>query len=155
MNATNSSTPSNRGYLYNWAAAVTKADAYNGSYQGCSGITTAANACQGICPAGWHIPTGNTAGEFYDLHYNYNRGCATNNSDCWNANSTWEGVLGGWCTNSGSLDEQGSRADYWSSTYCNASNAYLLIFFHNSTNPATETRHNKRDGRSVRCVRNY
>jgi uncharacterized protein (TIGR02145 family) len=47
------------GYLYDWAAAVNHAGAYAGSnaYAGCEGSGSASNACQGICPSGWHIPT--------------------------------------------------------------------------------------------------
>jgi uncharacterized protein (TIGR02145 family) len=155
-------TQSGAGYLYDWAAAIQKAGAYYGTTTnpGCSGVgggTTDANpgACQGICPAGWHIPTGNTTGEFYDLHTNYGRGCSTSNDDCWDANSTWEGALSGYGDVSGTLRNQGNGASYWSSTYFNSNDAYNLDYFTN-TNAYPGTYHNMKDcGFSVRCVRNY
>jgi uncharacterized protein (TIGR02145 family) len=155
--ATNTSTPPKRGYLYDWAAAVNKAGAYlHGSYQGCSGTTTAANACQGICPAGWHIPTGKSDGEFYDLHTNHGHNCATNNANCWDASSDWEGVLGGGCGISGTLDGQGDYAHYWSSTYddSNSRDAYCLSFAESGVNPGMYIL-NMASGRIVRCVMNY
>jgi uncharacterized protein (TIGR02145 family) len=154
--ATNTNTPSNRGYLYDWAAAVNKSGAYyGGSYQGCSGTTTAANMCQGICPVGWHIPTGNSTGEYYDLHNNYGRGCPTgNDASCWDATSDLEGVIGGFCTESGSLGNQGSSSQYWSSTYSGSGSAYRLLFYGGSASPGTST-YSRHYGFSVRCVRNY
>jgi uncharacterized protein (TIGR02145 family) len=151
--ATNTSTPSNRGYLYDWAAAINKSGAYYGSTLtvGCSGTGTAANACQGICPDGWHIPTGNTTGEYQVLH-NAMTGCT--NDGCWNSGSAWEGVLGGLCVHNGSISNQGSHAYYWSSTYANSSSAYYLYFYSNSVHPGT-TDYHKRAGYPVRCVRNY
>jgi uncharacterized protein (TIGR02145 family) len=153
---TNGGTPPARGYLYDWAAAINKAEAYYGTTTnpGCSGTGSSANACQGICPAGWHIPTGYNDGEFYDLHYNYGRNCATNNDDCWDASSTWEGVLGGYCTNSGSLGGQGGSAYYWSSTYFDSDNAYRLTFNSNNVRPGINAANNYA-GFTVRCVRNY
>jgi uncharacterized protein (TIGR02145 family) len=154
---TDGSTPANRGYLYDWAAAIQKAGAYygSGSNVGCSGTGGSANACQGICPAGWHIPTGASSGEFYDLHNNYGRGCSTNNDDCWDAASTFEGVLGGGCASGGTLEYQGSVASYWSSTYANNNYAYHLYFYSTSVYPGTTNGAAKNYGRSVRCVRNY
>ncbi len=51
-NITNSSTPAARGYLYDWMGAMQDTRLYLGS-------TTNPNCgtnCQGICPAGWHLP---------------------------------------------------------------------------------------------------
>jgi uncharacterized protein (TIGR02145 family) len=47
------------GYFYDWAAVINLPGAYYGGSAsiGCSGTTTAVNACQGICPRGWHIYT--------------------------------------------------------------------------------------------------
>jgi uncharacterized protein (TIGR02145 family) len=160
MNATNGSTPSNRGYLYDWAAAIQKAGAYYGSSSnvGCSGTATgtsgtAPGACRGICPEGWHIPTGNSTGEFQALHTAIG-GCSTSNDDCWDAASAFEGVLGGNCNSGGSLGNQGSGGGYWRSTYYDSSYAYNLYFTSTYTGPGTYSNY-KNFGRSVRCVRNY
>jgi uncharacterized protein (TIGR02145 family) len=149
-------TQANAGYLYDWAAAINNTGAYynSGSDVGCSGTGRAANTCQGICPAGWHIPTGYSDGEFYDLHSNYNRGCVTNNDDCWDANSTWEGVLGGFCDSRGSFGNHGSYGYYWSSTYLTTNTAYVLRFNSSGTVPGTHYG-DKPNGVLLRCVRNY
>jgi uncharacterized protein (TIGR02145 family) len=158
--ATNTSTPSNRGYLYDWAAAINRSGAYYGSSSdvGCSGTATgtsgtAPGACQGICPVGWHIPTGNSSGEYQALH-NAIGDCSTSNDDCWDASSAWEGVLGGGCNSTGSLTNQSHSADYWSSTYYNDIDAYYLYFIYFYMDPGTRN-YAKSDGRAVRCVRNY
>jgi uncharacterized protein (TIGR02145 family) len=150
--AASTATPAERGYLYDWAAAINAADAYYGSSSnvGCSGTSS---ACQGICPDGWHIPTGASAGEFLALSTALG-GCADLTDQCWNADSAWEGVLGGGCSSSGSLNYQGSRAYYWSSTYYSSSNAYTLYFYSSSVNPGTNNG-GKNSGRAVRCLRNY
>jgi uncharacterized protein (TIGR02145 family) len=157
-----STTYTDAGFLYNWPAAMQSTKAYYGSTVtvGCSGTVTgtsgtAPSVCQGICPEGWHIPTGKSTGEFYDLHYNYNRGCVTTNGDCWNAFSDWEGVLGGYCSFNGTPANQGSLAAYWSSTYASSYYAYGLYFINGATYPGTHSYYNKDAGFSVRCLRNY
>jgi uncharacterized protein (TIGR02145 family) len=145
----------NSGYLYDWAAAINKAGAYQHStlIVGCSGTGANANACQGICPEGWHIPTGSASGEFDALHNI--KGCVTTNSDCWNPSSDFEGIFGGYSNGSGYITLQDQSGYYWSSTIdtTNAARAYYLSFSIANSNP---TNHNDRNcGRAVRCVRNY
>jgi uncharacterized protein (TIGR02145 family) len=150
-----SSSQANAGYLYNWPAAMQSTKAYKGSSDNsfqCTG--TSGSACQGICPSGWHIPTGNTAGEFNILHSVSGRNCSTSNDDCWDSGSTFEGVIGGYCSDGGSLYGQGSYADYWSSTYSSNGDAYFQYFDSAYTGRGTDS-NSKGNGRSVRCVRNY
>ncbi|MDR0613594.1 MAG: hypothetical protein LBG45_09010 [Dysgonamonadaceae bacterium] len=153
-------TQSGAGYLYDWAGAIQKSGAYYGSSSnvGCSGVAagvdgTNPGACRGICPVGWHLPTGASAGEFQALHSAIG-GCSTSNGDCWDSSSAWEGVLGGYCTSSGGLYSLGSNANYWSSTYDSSTHAYRLYFHSSNVDPGTINGY-KFDGRSVRCVRNY
>jgi uncharacterized protein (TIGR02145 family) len=145
----------NAGYLYNWPAAMQNVNAYYGSTDDSfQCIGTSGSGCQGICPDGWHIPTGAPDGEFQALHNAPGRNCSTSNDNCWNANSDWEGVYGGSCNLSGVLSNQGGVANYWSSTYYNNNNVYDLIFLSSITFPGTNNYY-KQDGFSVRCVRNY
>jgi uncharacterized protein (TIGR02145 family) len=159
--ATNSDTTPKRGYLYNWPAAINNSNAYYGSsvssFQ-CTGTAsgnsgTNPGACRGICPEGWHIPTGDTTGEFQALHTAIGD-CSRSNDDCWNAASAFEGVLGGDCGDDGLVAEQNSIGHYWSSTYCDDSYAYALGF-HSTTAYPGIGKGSKYVGRSVRCVRNY
>jgi uncharacterized protein (TIGR02145 family) len=156
---TDASTPSARGYYYDWAAAINKSGAYSGgSDVGCVGTDTgtsgtAPGACQGICPVGWHIPTG-SSGEYQALHDAMKSSCS--NDACWDGlkGSAWAGVLGGSCDSGGLLGNQGSNANYWSSTYYSSPSAYLLYFYSGTVYPGTSNG-SKNYGRTVRCVRNY
>jgi uncharacterized protein (TIGR02145 family) len=148
-------TYANAGYLYDWAGAINKPGAYRGSSTnvGCSG--TNGNNCQGICPAGWHIPTGGTSGEFYTANTAFQAAYSCGNSACWNLNSQWEGVFGGYCNNTGTFGYQGTRGFYWSSTYDDNNEASMLRI-RNTTGdflPGTYN-YSKRYGYSVRCIKN-
>ncbi|MDR3181181.1 MAG: hypothetical protein LBT61_04550, partial [Prevotellaceae bacterium] len=83
-NVKTSLTPSNRGYMYDWAAAINKPGAYRGSNAdvGCTGTGSTANACQGICPEGWRVPTGDANGD-YQFLINAYPACTTASSSCW------------------------------------------------------------------------
>jgi uncharacterized protein (TIGR02145 family) len=144
-NAKNSSTPAARGYLYDWAAAMQHPNAaYGYNYSGCSGISTSANACQGICPPGFHLPTRDEfvhANAMYQGYYGYD--AAT-----WSNSSVWNGVLGGGYN--GSLYNQGSYANYWSSTQYNSYYAYFLYYLSDNLDVDYT---NKYLGMQVRCVK--
>jgi uncharacterized protein (TIGR02145 family) len=143
----NNPAVANAGYLYDWAAAMQHPDAYygNDAYVGCSGTTPMVNACKGICPEGFHVPT---HAEFIDANDMF----SGTNDGKWNASSEWQGVLGGWCNNTGTISSQGSEAYYWSSTQALASFAYNLSF--GSGYVAPEYYNTKYTGFSVRCVKN-
>jgi uncharacterized protein (TIGR02145 family) len=160
--ATNSDTPPKRGYLYNWPAVMNSRYAYFSStvtgFQ-CTGVgggTGSPNpaACRGICPEGWHIPTGGDNGEFHALHNALVSANKCSSDGCWNASSQWEGVLGGGCNADGLISNQDSNADYWSSTYLDNNFANFLSFGSGTVLPGTRNG-SKYFGRTVRCVRNY
>jgi uncharacterized protein (TIGR02145 family) len=167
--------------LYNWAGAMNNANGYYSSGDAtfeCTGRSAGtleakypAN-CRGICPEGWHIPTGGAAGEFQDLFEKLGGTVGASSSNVsavltnfgFNSSSItydteeqhWHGVLGGLCYSNGSLSDQDSAAFYWTSTYANTYSAYhigssktYLSIQAYSTNP------DKTYGFSVRCVRNY
>jgi uncharacterized protein (TIGR02145 family) len=156
---TNSDTPDNRGYMYEWAAAINKAGAYYGSSSnvGCSGTATGTSgtnpgACQGICPVGWHIPT---SGEYNDAYTKFRSYYSCSNAGCWNASSQWEGVLADACLANGTLVGQGTTATYWSSTYYDAFTAYILLFRADNSLIIGGGSYPKYYARLVRCVMNY
>jgi uncharacterized protein (TIGR02145 family) len=152
-----STTYTDAGFLYNWPAVMQNTQAYHlssdGSFQ-CAG--TSGNTCQGICPDGWHVPTGNTGGEFYTLHNameSYD-GFACSGGACWTGSSQWEGVLSGYCDINGKLKDQDYYGRYWSSTYANNNDAYSVRFNNDVVIRGTNANY-KYYGFSVRCVRNY
>ncbi|MDR3184658.1 MAG: hypothetical protein LBT49_04550 [Prevotellaceae bacterium] len=157
-NMMSTDTPINRGYLYDWAAAVNMPGAYygNSSYRGCRGISTVPTGyqpgmCRGICPQGWHVPTVN---EFTDAYAAFKRVYRCRGAACWDAQSVWEGVAGGHAAANGEVFYQDTLGLYWSSTAEDQYAAYGLWFVPYTRN-AGETRSLKSSGRAVRCVRNY
>ncbi len=60
-------------------------------------------------------------------------------------------VYGGNSNNDGTLNNQGSNANYWSSSYNNTNNAYNLNVNSNNSNV---NNNNKNNGLTIRCIRN-
>jgi uncharacterized protein (TIGR02145 family) len=154
-----SSTYTNTGFLYTWPAAMQNTAAHylssTNSFQ-CTGqaggtVLPAPGGCQGICPAGWHVPTGADAGEFAAL-FNATSDCPV--AACAYANDIWEGAFGGWAIDSGGLGYVGEYGLYWSSTYYNFSSAYAYAVLATQSAPEPADCH-KAYGRAVRCVMNY
>ena len=101
-----------------------------------------------ICPTGWHVPTGNTSGEYYTLNTNVNSG-ATNTSiglRSYPTNFLYSGAFG-----TSSAGARGSNGSYWSSSAYNALNSYFLDLFSTGVYPGT-TYYLKHVGRTARCV---
>ncbi len=154
-NAKNGSTPANRGYLYDWMFTMQNAGAYYGCSwdPGCTDNPGSNAACQGICPEGWHLPTGNsTTGEFTLLNKAVNGGSTNSPAGLLNT-STFSAVYGGYA-NSGSLSVQGSTGYYWSSSFYTTNYAHYIGF--NSTHVTQSNGNNSKYlGLLVRCIRNY
>ncbi len=152
-NIRNGSTPAARGYLYDWMFAMQDPQAFYGSgwNPGCVNNPSANAACKGICPVGWHVPTGNpSTGEFTLLNNAANGG--RTNTDA-GLRSNWGWVYSGYSTDTGTLNSQGSYAYYWSSSINNTYYVHILYFHSAGVHPATT--HFKNYGATVRCVRNY
>ncbi len=155
-NIKNSSTPAARGYLYDWMFVMQHTDAYfGGSWNpGCTGNPGDKAACRGICPEGWHVPTGNpSTGEFTLLNNAVNGGSLTSRSGLLNT-STFNGVYGGYSINTGPLYYQGDGAYYMTSTYYDAYNVYYMYFGSAGVGPSVWDG-DKYNGGTIRCIRNY
>ena len=129
----------NYGNYYNWYSAT----AGHGVYSKESG-----NTAGDICPAGWHLPTGNTTGEYYALNTVINSG-STNSSTglrAYPANFAYSGSVSG-----ESIGSRGFYGYYWSSSASNSARAYNLIFGSTYVVPGTNNG-NKYSGWAVRCV---
>ena len=97
------------------------------------------NASSSICPKGWRLPTGGSAGEFQILtDYYHNKGLRL-------PNLTYSGMYVYSSPNS-----QGSTGYYWSSTVKSSTFAYYLLISKSNDSPNNTT--NKYLGGSVRCV---
>jgi uncharacterized protein (TIGR02145 family) len=144
-------------YLYNWPAAMQNENAYagTGSFEGCTGTSAGTSSpnpgsCQGICPSGWHIPTGNSDGEFGALYDALN--CGSGSDYCWKESSTFEG------THSGAVQTNGNfvvpeRGAYKSSTA--ATNTQNYYMYYQPTGSWVNVLQQTNGGALVRCVMNY
>lgn len=145
---TNPSTSTNGtgqyGYFYNWCAAMGVQLGTAACYQDNSPMPDASIS---ICPSGWRLPTGGSAGsEFQALNDAVNGGSTTLPSGLL---STWLGMYGGNWYNS--FFSQSSYGYYWSSSQYDATRAYTLNYGSGFVAPGTAGSA-KSSGRSVRCV---
>ena len=134
-------------YLYDWVAAMQSTLAYSGS------STSFAGTQQGICPSGWHIPTGgySSSAECWSL-YNAYDGNDASFLDATKANFTLSGyvyALNGDSSSNGTLGIQGEDGLYWSSTVEDSGFAHLLDVWYEGMK---DTYWGKVRGLAVRCV---
>ena len=136
-------------YLYDWVATMQSTLAYQDS------SATFPGQQQGICPIGWHIPTGENGGDFYGLAdaYQYDYYSFT---DASKFNSDGTGHVDG---GTGGLTSQYYLSDYWSSTgaYTYSSFALEMDNYYgysvNITNYGQNGSLYKSYGLAVRCVK--
>ncbi len=129
------------GVYYNWYTAT----AGNGVYE----MTANTNVAGDICPKNWHIPTGNSTGEYNALNAAINNG-ATNSDTAWRAypnNFIWSGDY-----NNNKRTSGYSNGRIWTATTKDNATAYRIGFASNTVTSATNS-FNKWDGFIVRCMR--
>jgi uncharacterized protein (TIGR02145 family) len=102
---------------------------------------TSGNSPKDICPKGWRLPTGGSSGEFQTLYSNYNSSALMQGEP----NFALSGRVF-----YGSVYNQGSSGDFWSSTVYSANSAYFLNLNSSYVYPANYN--NKYIGFSVRCI---
>jgi uncharacterized protein (TIGR02145 family) len=143
------------GYHYDWQAAMQASGAYyNASY------TTPSYPHQGICPTGWHIPTGGAASEFVNLDGLVGSSAGHAYPYFWKATvdsgitttDPWKTVYSGFEYTAGSLIRYGSHGHWWSATQAGATSAnHLYIYEYGYTSSYGGDRSY---GFSIRCVQN-
>ena len=128
------------GNYYTWHAAIADTTHYSSGNHN----TTS------ICPAGWHLPTGNTTGEYYALNTALNAGAtdstASNNLRSYPNNFLYSGGFSG-----SSANNRGSYGEYWSSTAYYSRSSYYLSLSSSNVYPGTNT-NNKYLGYAIRCT---
>jgi uncharacterized protein (TIGR02145 family) len=150
------------GYYYTWAAAMQNSLAYYGSNNKaftCSGTLTGSgagnpSACRGICPMGWHIPTGGNNSEINTLLVTVAESCNATSELCTTRAALWEPHPGGYVTSDGNLNEGESYVDMWSSSFDLNAFAWALRFRW-SDDTIIRANSVKNNGLYVRCVMNY
>ncbi len=130
------------GNYYTWAAAIADTSHYeNGNHN-----TTS------ICPTGWHLPSGQINGEFYNLNYALDDNTETidyviNDKIRKYPNNF---VLSGYYDGSSTVN-RGYSGSYWSSTTNSANGSHYLYMFNSRVYPGTISFY-KYIGQSVRCI---
>ena len=115
------------GHLYNWPMALT------------------------VCPSPWNLPPNAGDGSFYNLQTAYNSLSPSTSANFWAKTTHWNGVYSGGSDNTGTLNNQASRALYWSSTQNDAYGGYSL-YFNTGGSVYPQSLDNKNYGFAVRCV---
>ena len=129
------------GVYYNWYTAT----AGNGTFE-----TTSGNVSGDICPAGWHLPTGSSDGEYKALNTAINNG-ATNNSVAWRNYPNNFVYSGEYKTTARSSSNIQTRL--WTATANSDKQAYRMGLDIKSPFVTPEKSFNKWDGLAVRCIR--
>ena len=135
------------GNYYNWYSATAGHGKYGSSYA--SGYVAPGD----ICPAGWHLPTGNTSGEFSALDVAMGGTGASQSTT--EASNRWRTYPNNFVysgnVNGSSVNNRSSGGLYWLSSAYNSNYAYYLYFDSSLVYPGTGT-NSKYYGRMVRCV---
>src|SRR5690554_6654129 len=140
------------GVLYNWTAAM----------DGEASSTTNPSGIQGVCPAGWHLPSDAEWTELTDYLGGTVAGGKLKETGTthWNSPNTGATNETGFTALPGSYRDPDGPSFYyigyfgywWSATELNATNAWTRIMF-SDLSDVYGGRNGKEGGRSVRCVR--
>ena len=133
------------GNYYNWYSATAGHGKYGSSYG--DGYHSPGD----ICPAGWHLPTGNTTGEYYALNTALNAGAtdstASNGLRSYPNNFVYSGRV-----EDSSVIDRSWFGYYWSSSTVDFYRAYYLYFLNSGKIYPGTNRGNWFYGMVVRCV---
>lgn len=137
------------GNLYNWQAIMNHPDAAYGTSGNPAGNVDGNSPTQwrGICPEGWHVPSGGSTGELAQL---YNALCK-DHEKFYPATDGFAAVLGG-VGNGQSVVWPGTNGYYGSSTNYNSTSIYYLNVSQTSAGVGSYV---KGYGYAIRCVRDY
>jgi uncharacterized protein (TIGR02145 family) len=170
-NNTSSSIPlTQRGYLYNWSAVM----------HGASSSSANPSGVQGICPTGWHVPSGAEWTQLIAYLSNQNQYvCGGNNSylakalastSYWNSSTSdctpgnnpstnnptgFSAVPVGCFVSTGQFFSVGGMTDFWSTTKSTGNNERVEVRGLNKGIPYVDDMNPvvKEHGRSVRCLK--
>ena len=149
------------GRLYTWAAAMDSVGTWSTNGKGCGygKRCTPTYPVRGVCPEGWHLPT---KAEFETL-FTAVGGSSTademlKSTSGWNSSGNgtdsyaFSVLPAGYRDSSGVFNNEGSRADFWSSSERSSITAYYM-YLHFNYNFAYLFCDLKNFGFSVRCLK--
>jgi len=149
----NESNVTTYGRLYNWAAAM---NGDSTSYNNPSGV-------QGVCPNGWHLPSGNEWTELVDFLGGYNVAggkMKETGYEHWNSpnsgatnESGFTALPGGYrAYNDGTFNDLGNDAHFWSTSEGSSSSVWGRGLYYNTSEVSPYGGGFKNFGYSVRCL---
>ena len=135
------------GVMYNWYTATAGHGSYNSTTT--SGPNNDGTMAGDICPAGWHLPTGGSSGEYntFTTAIGGTGSTGANNIRKYPNNFIYSGDYN---PQNNYPDGRGQQGRLWQSTASSNSNAYRMGYNSNSITP-TNT-YNKWDNFAVRCI---
>jgi uncharacterized protein (TIGR02145 family) len=153
------------GRLYNWATAMNLPASCNSSL--CASQIQPKH--RGICPEGWHIPSG---ADWNALMKTANSSCSDNSScagagtklksaEGWNPDGGvpvgtdefgFSALPGGYGYSDGDFDIAGDRGYWWSATELNSDGAYLRFMYYDNEDAYWKGNDSKDLLFSVRCL---
>ncbi len=162
--ASGATEPTNNGTIEKWCYDNSDANCttYGGFYNWDEAMQYVETAgAQGICPAGWHIPT-DAEQDTLDQYLSTGT-CDTSRSGVWDCDpagtalktggsSGFEGLLSGYRSTGGSFDGLGTYAVFWSSSISGASAWERYLYSSYST--VHRFPGDQASGFSVRCLKN-
>ncbi len=148
------------GRHYRWTAAVGKSESECGyGYNTCS---LPSGNIQGVCPSGWHLPSKAEWETLFNAVGDSSAGTKLKSTSGWNnyngkdGNGTdafgFSALPAGYRISSGNGGAEGLSAYFWSSTEDGIYYAYTM-YLSNNDDGAYLVGDNKRNGFSVRCVK--
>lgn len=140
------------GNYYSWCAATAESCKLNRT----GSPITSGQAAESICPKNWHLPAGDTNGEFYNLFGNHGTNLGSSDQIRFKnvQASPYSFPAAGYVNTNAQLYDSGIYGLYWSSTPSPVVHlAYYLSFYNTDFDPGTYGNDRYR-GYSVRCVAN-
>ena len=131
------------GVLYNWYTATAGNGTY--SFTDTSGTNSDGTVSGDICPAGWHLPTGNN-GEYVALNTAVS---GSINRDI-SLRSFANNFIRGGDYNGNAPTNRGTQGRYWTSTASSQTTAYRFGYDSSSVTP--NNTYSKWDAFAVRCI---
>ena len=150
------------GRLYTWAAAMDSVGTWSTNGKGCGNGKTCLPTypVRGVCPEGWHLPTQEEFETLINAVGGQSKaGKMLRFTSGWNSNGNGTDAYGfsalsvGWRYEYGSYYGNGEEVDFWSSTEYNNISAIYRYLHYDDENLLGENFGSKRDGFSVRCVK--
>ncbi len=149
------------GRLYTWVAAMDTVGTWSPNGKGCGNNKTCfpTYPVRGVCPEGWHLPTGAEFETLFTVVGGQSTACRVLKSTSgWNSSGNGSDAFAFSALPAGSRDDHGDYSDegynanFWSSTEYSSHSAYYMYLYYDYDDAYLDF-YNKNYGFSVRCLK--